>query len=804
MSRNVSRLGQLQAWQRRFSHDRETIVTITQPGRKSASGTPPIGQAWRNRLFGPPLPPALMAEFTQAIGSYYTPFLFAGPVAAGLGIAISVVVGSTLALAFAAVAVAGFAFVLLACREALSQLPASALPGVEARYSLGCIMGSAGLGGIVLAVLAAQAPMIIQTVAVMVALAALGVANGTGPGRPHVAAAQALFISVPMALAIIAIWPRPWGLAAGIGVLVYGISCVSIARRSFETHTELLRARERSRAERRRMDVAVAHLNQAIAILDDDLRVVVVNRRALDLLGIAEIDPAEPPSFPELLAGAPNLARAAGDREEFLDRAALLVAARQQFNGVLRLNDDRVIDLECLPIPGGGWVSMLRDSTGERNAIAELNREVRRCPLTGLPNRRAFVEELERRLGRCEQFALLIIDLDRFKQINDRHGHAVGDRMITRIGFRLRTADTALFAARLASDEFAVLADVDDVAEAEALGHRLIDTVDTPARFGEDEVQVGAAIGLAMAPHDGALAETLLRAADLALLAAKSRPGNNLRRFTPDLLQQSVTSANNEARVRTALRAGSIEVAYQPMVDIASGRVVSVEALARWPDDGGETLSPDCLVAIAEARGLITRLRALVMARAAATIAALPGDISLWLNASVLDLRSETMVDEMIVELEAAGLVPDRLAIEITETALMTDEGACRATLQRLRAIGAGVAMDDFGAGFSSLDRLRRLPINALKISGSLLTGSADDPVAADIFRAAASLGQSMGLVTVAEGVESPAELALARSAGIQRVQGYMLSAPVSAALLPLAIVRAEATARAEFGQAAA
>jgi diguanylate cyclase (GGDEF)-like protein len=675
---------------------------------------------------------------------------------------------------------------------------------VEARYVLGCMICAAGLGGLLLSVLAADAPMVIQAVISMGALAVLGIGNGSGSGRPAVAAAKAVCISVPMAVAITGKWPWPWGAVAGAGVLVYGTLCISIARRSFETQSELLSAREHSRAERTRMDVAVAHLNQAVVILDESLRVFVINRRALDLLGIVEIDPTNPPSFPELLANAPNLARASGNREEFLAHAALLVAARQQFNGVLRLNDDRVIDVECVPIPGGGWVSVLRDSTGERNAIAELNREVRRCPLTGLPNRRALIEEFERRLGRGEQFAVLLIDLDRFKQVNDRHGQAIGDRMITRIGFRLRTADPGLFTARLAGDEFAILADMTDVAAAEALGWRLIETVDAPARFGEDEVQVGAAVGLAMVPGDGVLAEVVLRAADLALLAAKARPGNSLRRFTPELLQQSTTVANNEARVGKTLRAGLIDVAYQPIVDLATGRVVAVEALARWPEDGGAALAPDCLVAIAEARGLVTRLRQLVMDQAVVTIAALPREIGLWVNASVLDLRNETMVDDVIAALRKAGLPPARLAMEITETALMTDEGACMSTLQRLRALGIGVAMDDFGAGFSSLERLRRLPICAVKISGSLLTGAADDPVAADVFNVAASLGRSMGLVIVAEGVEGAAELALARSAGVQRLQGFALSPPVSAAQLPLAIVRAEATARAAMGQAAA
>jgi diguanylate cyclase (GGDEF)-like protein len=774
------------------------------PGSQNVRAPNRVWQYWHNRLFGPPLAPELMAEFTRAIGSYFGPFLVAGPVAAALAIAVALSVGSVLAMVFAAFALLGFLFILLACRAALAPLEAAALAAVEARYALGCIMVSMGLGGIVLAVLAADAPMLVQSVVVMVALAALGVANGTGAGRPQVAAAQALCTSLPMAIAIIVQWEWPWGLAAGVGVLVYGMICISVARRSSATQTELLKAREHSRAERVRMDVAVAHLNQAVAILDESLRVFVINRRALDLLGIDEIDPANPPIFSELLTSAPNLARAAGDRAEFLAHAALLVAARQQFNGVLRLNDDRVIDLECLPIPGAGWVSVLRDSTGERNAIAELNREMRRCPLTGLPNRRAFIEELERRVGRGEQFALLVIDLDRFKQVNDRHGHAVGDRMITRIGFRLRTADPGLFTARLASDEFAILAETADIAVAEALGWRLIETVDMPARFGEDEVQVGAAVGVVMVPADGVLAEVVLRAADLALLAAKARPGNNLCRFTPELLQHSTSAARNEARVRKTLRAGRIDVAYQPIVDVATGRVVAVEALARWPDDGGDALAPACLVAIAEAQGLVTRLRQLVMDQAVATVAALPGEIELWVNASVLDLRSEAMADEVIAALQQAGLPPSRLAMEITETALMTDEEACRNTLGRLRTLGAGVAMDDFGAGFSSLDRLRRLPICALKISGSLLTGAAGDAVGAGVFKAAASLGRSLGLTVVAEGVESAADLALARSAGIQRLQGFALSPPVSAAQLPIAIVNAEATARAAAGQAAA
>lgn len=692
---------------------------------------------------------------------------------------------------------------LLACRAAKQPLGLAALAAVERRFGQGAIMTAFGLGGVVVAVLAADALFIIQTTMVMMALAALGMAMSTGPGRPHVAASQALFISAPMALAIIMLWPWPWGLAAGLGVMVFGGACIDVSRQNFQTRTELLLVRERNRAERERMEVAVAHLNQAMAILDADLRVLIIDQRALALLGLESLDLALAPNFAELIASAPNTAATDDDRGELLSRASLLVAARQQFNAVLRLNDDRIVDLEFVPIPGGSWVTMLRDSTGERNAIAEMQQELRRCPLTGLPNQRAFDEELNRRLLEGRPVCLLIIDLDGFELVNVQFGHPVGDRMIRRIGFRLRTAEIGLFAARLGGDRFGILADIADTASAEALGNRLIDTVDTPARFAEAEVQVGAAIGYAMAPADAVKAEPLLRAANLALATAKAQRGNALCQFMPSLLNQSVRSGAAEARVRAALRAGHIDVAFQPIVELATGRVMSVKALVRWPKMNGNNIPPVELVGIAERRGLVGRLRELVIAKAAEVVASQSGAISLWLNVSPLDLRDGSIADELVAAMSKVGLPMSRLVLEVTETALMTDAKACEGTLSRLRLLGARVAMDDFGAGFSSLDRLRQLPINAVKISGTLLAGAVDDAVAANIFRLATGLGHSMNLLTIAEGVETSRDLAFVKQCGVERVQGYLLSSPVSAALLPEAIASAEAALRTALHQAA-
>lgn len=761
----------------------------------------PVQRRWRTRLrewLGPALPAHLKREFTQELGKYFLPFLVGGSVAASLGLAVSFHFGSSLAIALAILAVNGFLLVVLACWNARLPLADDQVDAIENRYTMGVLLASAGLGGMVLAVFAANAPMVLQALLVMVALAALGVGNGSGPGRPLATLCQSVALGVPTALATLLYWPSPWNLNSFIGIAVYALACVVLSLRSYATQSQLLITRDEQRNERLRINTALQHLNQPMVLLDDDLSIVLINQSARTLLGLPADDATPLPAFPEMMATAPALARASGDRDEFLSHAALLVAARQPFTGVLRLNDDRTMDLECIPVPGAGWVAMLRDTTTERNAIAELNRELRRCPLTGLPNKRAFGEELERRLARDDRLSLLLIDLDGFKLVNERHGQTVGDRMITRIGFRLRTADPNLVVARLPGDKFAVILPGASADQAISLARSLIETIDTPARFGDAEVSVGAAVGIAIAPDHAMLAEALQRAADLALRDAKSEPGNQIRLYHAALSDDAAQMAKREAQVRAVIRNNQVDVAYQPMLDLVSGRVVAVEALVRMP---AGTIHPDTpidsnhMVAIAEARGLISQLRRQVFRQAAATVAALPSSIGLRVNVSVNDLKSPDVVDEILADTASAGIDHQRIAIEITESALMTDEAASLANLQRLVAMGSGVAMDDFGSGFSSLERLGRLPINAVKISGSLLTGATANPVSASIFRAAASLGQSLGVLLVAEGMETPAELELARAAGISRAQGFLLSQPVPASGLRAAINAAEAAA---------
>jgi diguanylate cyclase (GGDEF)-like protein len=454
-----------------------------------------------------------------------------------------------------------------------------------------------------------------------------------------------------------------------------------------------------------------------------------------------------------------------------------------------------VIDIEGQPVPDGGWVVVIRDTTGERAAMAELNREARRCPLTGLANRRAFMEELERRCLAAgdRHFALVLVDLDGFKQVNDRHGHPVGDRVITRVGYRLRTALPGLFVARLGGDEFAVLADLADQPDVLALASKLGDVVQQPAQFGDAHVQLGAAIGVALAPRDGRDSGALLRAADLALLSAKTNAGSSIVLFESALAEAAAVRLDEEARVQAALRSGAIDVAYQPLVDLATGRVIGIEALARWPGWANETLAAQRIVAIAEARGQIAVLRRLVLARALPVLSGLPATVSLWLNISVADLATPGFAEELMAAMLAAGIAPQRLVLEITETGLMTGEDGSASVLAALRARGVRVAMDDFGAGFSSLARLAQMPLDVIKISSALIAGSSQSELSGSIITAAARIGHSRGLKIVAEGIESAGDLERVEQAGIDCAQGYHLARPVLAPHLPAAIAEAQA-----------
>lgn len=745
-----------------------------------------------------PLPDAQASSVMESLVPYFWPIMFGGICASAIGLRLHLASHNPSTLLAVLVACLGYLLAGIACRQAGRFLAgeSNAVRRVARLYDVGVVLVAAGSGSLVFTTLASRLPARLEVLALMLAMAILGIAHVTAARRPWAGAMQVVGVVVPTVAGLLLFW-RDWvGVAAAVGLLLYGGIVIVMAWTMYLRQVELATTRDSLAAERGRLATAVANIPYALVVVDSDFAPITWNRRFLDLLGIADM--AAGGSLIDLLAAAPAVGLPDTMRRDlFVQRAHRLARSGQPFDSILRLADGRVLDLGAHPSGDGGWVVVLRDTTGERQTLAELSREARRCPLTGLPNRRAFMEVLEARHAQGRPFTLMLADLDAFKKINERYGHAIGDRVLQAVGLRLRTATDDLFVARLGGDEFAIIADAADEAAAMALARVLCAQADHPLRFDELTIGFGVAIGVACAPQDAAAPAALMHAADLALLAAKQRPQPGAVPFRPELRAEAEARNTAELRVRSAIRAGAVDVAYQPIVDLGSGRVTGIEALARWRDDGrndaGGVIRTDTMVAIAEQRAMIADLRRVVLREASRVAAGLDPALSLWFNVSVLDLVTPGFVEELDDSFAAAGIDPRRVVVELTESALMTNEGLSLDALTAVRSRGVRVALDDFGAGFSSLERLRRLPIDEIKLSGGLIAGASNDRSAASIFSAAARLGRTINLDIVAEGIETLDDLCIVRAAGIDRVQGFLFAPAVPADQLAATIAATEA-----------
>ncbi len=415
--------------------------------------------------------------------------------------------------------------------------------------------------------------------------------------------------------------------------------------------------------------------------------------------------------------------------------------------------------------------------------------------LTGLPNRRLLQERLDAALaGDGARIALLLLDVDRFKEINDTFGHASGDRLLLEIGPRLRMAlRPEDVVARLGGDEFAVLLPDMDVEEAEAVARRLSLAIEHPFVAEGYSLEVSASIGVTVAPEHGGDASALLRRAEIAMYVAK-RPGQAYAVYAPEhearhsperlALIGELRQAIEPADAAAATANGALVLHYQPKVDCGSGRVVGAEALVRWMHPLRGLVPPDDFIPLAEQTGLIRPLTRRVLALAIEQCSAWRVQglaVTLAVNLSMRDLEDPALPELIAALLRDAGLGHDALTVEITESGIMLDRVLVTGALSRLRAMGVGVAIDDFGTGYSALSYLKDLPVDALKIDRSFVQPIAGDRRSAAIVATAVTLGHALGLEVVAEGVEDEASLELLRSLGCDTAQGYHLGRPLPA-----------------------
>lgn len=423
---------------------------------------------------------------------------------------------------------------------------------------------------------------------------------------------------------------------------------------------------------------------------------------------------------------------------------------------------------------------------GRANAQERLRRMAMHDMLTDIANRHSFVIQLSEQCERLtsearEPFALLLIDLDRFKAVNDTMGHPVGDLLLQSVAKRLQqVARSGDVIARIGGDEFAMIArGVSGAGDAQKLAEKIVETLSSPFKLGDCTAEIGASVGVTLAPADSDDAEILTQQADVALYRAKREGRGRVCVFNPSLTQAMLERCALENDLRQAWASNSFEIFYQPIFDARSRRCCGAEALLRWESSTHGEVPPETFIPIAEELGLISAIGEAVLKKACMTAASWPQSLTLSVNVSPLQIASGGFIMTVKEALDLSQLSAERLEIEIVECSLLSDNEVVLKTLEDLCAMGVKIALDDFGKGYSSLSYLRRFPIDRIKIDRSFISQLLDDKGSASIVRAICQLGESLGLEVTAEGIEDLAQLTFVSANGCTHVQGFFLGAPL-------------------------
>jgi diguanylate cyclase (GGDEF)-like protein len=528
------------------------------------------------------------------------------------------------------------------------------------------------------------------------------------------------------------------------------------------------------------LDTAINNMTQGLLLFDSTGRLVICNRQYIDMFGLST-DVVRPGChLRDLIRHRQERGSFVGDVDaycaRFLDPSGSLVQ-----DAVTSTPDGRTIRLIYKRSQDGGWATTLEDVTEGRRDQARIEHLAHYDALTNLPNRSLFQRHAEGLLLETEgrEFAILYIDIDEFKRINDTLGHLIGDEFLKGVAERLRqSVGSEDFIARLGGDEFAILQHgIESGEDVHALVARIYQALRTPFDCHGHQLASDASIGIAIAPRDGSDLFDLLKNADLAMYAAKAAGRRTYRFFDPAMEQQANHRRELEADLRAALAQGTFELHYQPQVDLRSDRVTGCEALLRWRHPVRGMVSPADFVPVAEETGLIEEIGQWVLRTACAEAAAWPADVRIAVNVSPIQFRSETLSLKVASVLSETGLDPRRLELEITEAVLIADDDAALATLNQLRALGVHIALDDFGTGYSSLQYLQRFPFDKIKIDRSFVKEVTRNSSSASIIRAVVSIAADRNMVTTAEGVETLQQRETVQNLGCTQMQGFLFSA---------------------------
>jgi diguanylate cyclase (GGDEF)-like protein/PAS domain S-box-containing protein len=444
-------------------------------------------------------------------------------------------------------------------------------------------------------------------------------------------------------------------------------------------------------------------------------------------------------------------------------------------------------------LPDGRIISAVRDIQQRKEIEEQLAKALDRVErlamhdsLTDLANRRCFLDTVDRHLKAAsgtQRWAILIIDLDRFKPVNDIHGHATGDHVLVEMARRLRSvAGTSALLARLGGDEFAVLLDGKNPERVGQMAHAIIESVSTPLTIGRVVIELGASVGIAVSPQDGMDTGTLLRCADVAMYHAKRAGRAAYHFFDRSMDGASLEQAELQMELRDAIAAGEIVPYYHPLINLRQGTMVGLEALARWEHPIRGTLQPSAFITLVENMGLADALFQAMLASVCRDALAWPEEIWISVNLSPVQLADAGLPRRVAQTLSEANFDPKRLVLEVTESLPVTDSRTARQVLAEFRACGIAIALDDFGTGHSSLSLLHAFNFDKIKIDRSFVSGHVADANTTRYLKAIIGLGQALNLEITAEGIETAEAMEVLRDLGCAVGQGYLYGKPVPAA----------------------
>ncbi len=654
----------------------------------------------------------------------------------------------------------------------------------ERRYAIGAAAYAGSLGLWCWVTLMGSSDPVAHLLALSVTIGYIAAGAGRNYGRPRIAYLQVFAACVPMVLALV-LQSDLYYVSLGLLNALFFIALRNITLDLHKVFVRALVAGEAITSIANQFDTALNNMPNGLCMFGADGQLAVINKRFTDMMNLRHDNVVLGTSARELLSSCVDAHAISVESANSIVAEVESGKTAEIVTADAGLADDRALEWTFQPMDGGGIVMLVEDVTERRNSQAKISRMARFDQLTGLPNRQSFRDEIAAYLSAensDKMAALLFVDLDQFKQVNDTLGHPYGDRLLCEVAGRLRELlGPNDYVARFGGDEFVVFQrNIEAEDSAAELARGIVDRLSERYEIDHHLIEIGASIGIAMAAPDVS-ADSMLKNADMALYRAKADGRGMFCFFREEMAQALEARRTLEIDLRQALVNEEFELYYQPLVNLKSGRISTCEALLRWRHPVRGVVSPADIIPVAEEMGLIIDLGRWIMRKACMECMKWPEQVRVAVNLSPLQFQQRNLLEDIRYALQVSGLPAKRLEIEITESSLLRNTQRTRDTLEGMRKEGIDISLDDFGTGYSSLSYLHSFPLQKVKIDRSFLEGIREDKPLT-LLRGVARLSADLGMSVAVEGIETNEQLEIVAADGtVTEVQGYLFGRPVAA-----------------------